>query len=185
MVILNTDAHSHSLKNIPKMTRDQFIANTRSLDGCKELTSEFLGSIYDQITASEIVHQVNKHDEGNMYHDAIKEGWMKKKAAGAAAIAWRKRFFILTLNPPQLYYFEDDKSNDPKGFIPLDRVNVPKSSRHKKGLELLPAEGELVKSAKYSRLGEVVPGEHKVVELKAQSEEDMWEWYAAISKCIG
>eukprot|EP00518_Triparma_eleuthera_P013522 CAMPEP_0182475568 /NCGR_PEP_ID=MMETSP1319-20130603/27589_1 /TAXON_ID=172717 /ORGANISM="Bolidomonas pacifica, Strain RCC208" /LENGTH=61 /DNA_ID=CAMNT_0024676567 /DNA_START=154 /DNA_END=336 /DNA_ORIENTATION=- len=61
------------------MTRDQFIANTRSLDGCKELTNEFLGSIYDQITASEIVHQVNKHDEGNMYHDAIKEGWMKKK----------------------------------------------------------------------------------------------------------
>ena len=167
------------------MTREQFITNTRLVDGCKELKNEFLGSIYDDIITTEIKHQVNKHDDGNLYHDAIKEGWMKKKAAGAAAIAWRKRFFILTKNPPQLYYFEDDKSNDPKGFIPLTGINIKKSSKHKKGLELSPARGDLVKSAKYSRSGEIVEGEHKVVELKAQSEEEMWEWYAAISKCIG
>ena len=184
VIILNTDAHSHNLKQLAKMTKEQFINNTRSIEGCDELNPEFLGEIYDEITENEIVHQEDKHDEGNLFHDSVKEGWMRKKAAGAAAIAWRKRFFILTKNPPQLYYFEDDKSNDPKGYIPLENVNVSKSKKHKKGLELTPVKGELLKSVKYSRSGELVLGEHKVAELKAQSVEDCWEWYEAITRVI-
>ncbi|GMH67266.1 hypothetical protein TL16_g04636 [Triparma laevis f. inornata] len=184
VIILNTDAHSHNLKQLAKMTKLQFTHNTRDIEGCKELSTEFLESIYDEVTANEIVHQENKHDEGNLFHDAVKEGWMRKKAAGAAAIAWRKRFFILTKNPPQLYYFEDDKSNDPKGYIPLENVNVSKSKKHKKGLELTPMKGELLKSVKYSRSGELVLGEHKVAELKAQSIEESWEWYEAITGII-
>ena len=44
--------------------------------------------------------------------------------------------------------------------------------------------GELLKSVKYSRSGELVLGEHKVAELKAQSVEDCWEWYEAITRVI-
>lgn len=44
--------------------------------------------------------------------------------------------------------------------------------------------GELLKSVKYSRSGELVLGEHKVAELKAQSIEESWEWYEAITGII-
>eukprot|EP00520_Triparma_pacifica_P012487 CAMPEP_0118672044 /NCGR_PEP_ID=MMETSP0785-20121206/22329_1 /TAXON_ID=91992 /ORGANISM="Bolidomonas pacifica, Strain CCMP 1866" /LENGTH=389 /DNA_ID=CAMNT_0006566977 /DNA_START=140 /DNA_END=1306 /DNA_ORIENTATION=- len=178
VVILNTDIHSQNLnksKHI-RMTKDQFIDNTRHMEGCSELSKEFLESIYDDISANEIVHQENKDDlHGNLFSDSVKEGWMKKKAPGIAVTSWRRRWFILTKNPPQLTYFEDEKTNDPKGYIPLVDVGIVKSTKHKKGLELFPENGGTLKSAKYLR-GELVVGEHQIAELKAESVEESWSW---------
>lgn len=185
VVILNTDAHSQNLKGkFEKMTKPQFIDNTKHMDGCEALTDEFLESIYDDISKSEIVHQESRSDlHGNLFSDSVKEGWMKKKAAGLAAVSWRRRWFILTKSPPQLTYFEDNKTNDPKGFIPLVDVAVKKSEKHKKGIELLPENGQVLKSVKYLR-GEMVVGEHNIAELKAESQEESWMWFESINKVL-
>lgn len=186
VIILNTDAHWQGKNKVKhqRMTRDEFCENTRSMEACESLDQELLEAVYDDITANEIVHQHSKHDEGNLFQDSLKEGWMKKKAAGVAAITWRRRYFILTKNPPQLFYFENEKVSNPKGYIPLEGgLSLRRSSKHKKGLELVPSGGGLVKSAKYLR-GKLELGEHQLVELKAESIEESWAWYESINKVL-
>ena len=119
VIMLNTDAHSRSLKASKKMTKPQFIKNCSGIDYQKEFTKDMLGKIFDDIIGQEILHQVDKHDDGNLFADSVKEGWMKKQGA-KAPYTWKKRYFILSRSPPQMYYFEDEKSADPIGYIPLD-----------------------------------------------------------------
>lgn len=188
VVILNTDLHSQNLhkKSHTRMTKAQFCDNTRHMEGCEGLSLEFLENMYDDIAGDEIVHQENRADlHGNLFSDSVKEGWMKKKAPGIAVTSWRRRWFILTKNPPQLTYFEDDKTSDPKGYIPMVDVGVRKTdkTKHKKGIELFPKNGGMLKSAKYLR-GELVVGEHQIAELKAESMDECWEWLAAINDVL-
>ena len=83
VIMLNTDVHSRSLKSSKKMTRVQFIKNCGGIDYEKEFTAERLGKIYDEISKSEIAHQTDKHDDGNLFSEAVKEGYMKKQGATA------------------------------------------------------------------------------------------------------
>ena len=52
VIMLNTDLHNSHVKR--KMSKPEFIKNTLGIKDCKDLTEEFLGSIYDEIETNEI-----------------------------------------------------------------------------------------------------------------------------------
>ncbi|KAH6817824.1 SEC7-like guanine nucleotide exchange family protein [Perilla frutescens var. frutescens] len=52
VILLNTDAHNPMVKN--KMSADDFIRNNRGIDDGKDLPEEYLRSLYDRISRSEI-----------------------------------------------------------------------------------------------------------------------------------
>ena len=182
--MLNTDVHSKSLKGSKKMTKVQFVKNCGGIDYEKEFSKEMLGKIYDEISGQEIAHQIGRHDDGNLFADSVKEGYMKKQGA-TAPYNWKKRYFILARNPPQLCYFTDDQQADPIGYIPLDNdVIVVKSETHTKGLEILNRNGGLVKSVRYNKKREMILGEHKKTCLKGATADDCWEWIHAIQSVL-
>ena len=56
-IMLNTDAHNPAVKKEKKMTRAQFVANNRGIDGRGarlDLPKSFLEHLYDGITSNEI-----------------------------------------------------------------------------------------------------------------------------------
>jgi len=186
VIMLNTDMYSPSLQKnrLPKMTKKQFVANTKHIDATA-FTTEFLEEIYNDIARSEISHTDTKHDEGNLFHDAVKEGWMKKQS-DSAPYQWQKRYFILTKSPPQLYYFKGEGQIDPTGYIPLENITLNKMDpkKHKKGFEMVPsAESGMttVKSAKYGAGGALQLGQHMQFSFKGESIEEAWEWIRMIN----
>ena len=50
--MLTTDLHSPQVKN--KMTKDQYINMNRGINDSEDLPAEYLSSIYDEISGSEI-----------------------------------------------------------------------------------------------------------------------------------
>ncbi|KAK9164767.1 hypothetical protein Syun_005669 [Stephania yunnanensis] len=52
VIMLNTDAHNSMVKD--KMSKADFIRNNRGIDDGKDLSEEYLGSLYDQIVKNEI-----------------------------------------------------------------------------------------------------------------------------------
>ncbi len=188
-IMLNTDQHSPSLsKNrLPKMTKLQFIANTKGIPGSTEFTSEFLSSIYDDIVREEIEHQTSKHDDGNLFHDPVKEGWLKKKSP-TPPYSWQKRYFILSKNPPNLYYFKAEQHTDPTGYIPLQDVKVSKIDikQSKKAFELtsMNPSDTMVKSVKYGLNGALELGQHKSFQLKGVDVAQCYDWIQKLNQVI-
>ena len=52
IIMLTTDLHSPQVKN--KMTKDQYINMNRGINDSEDLPAEYLSSIYDEISGSEI-----------------------------------------------------------------------------------------------------------------------------------
>ncbi|XP_074583100.1 brefeldin A-inhibited guanine nucleotide-exchange protein 1-like [Curcuma longa] len=52
VIMLNTDAHNNMVKD--KMSKAEFIRNNRGIDDGKDLSEDYLGSLYDQIVKNEI-----------------------------------------------------------------------------------------------------------------------------------
>ncbi|XP_041997061.1 brefeldin A-inhibited guanine nucleotide-exchange protein 1-like [Salvia splendens] len=52
VIMLNTDAHNSMVKD--KMTKADFIRNNRGIDDGKDLSEDYLGSLYDHIVKNEI-----------------------------------------------------------------------------------------------------------------------------------
>ncbi|BFZ59154.1 guanine nucleotide exchange protein for ADP-robosylation factor [Saitoella coloradoensis] len=53
VIMLNTDAHNPQIKN--RMTKQDFVKNNRGINDNADLPPEYLGAIYDEIQANEIV----------------------------------------------------------------------------------------------------------------------------------
>lgn len=65
VIMLNTDQHSAKLKG-PRMTKDDFIKNNRGINDNQDLPSEYLGSIFDEITNNEIVLFTEREHAANI-----------------------------------------------------------------------------------------------------------------------
>ncbi|KAK7340119.1 hypothetical protein VNO77_20813 [Canavalia gladiata] len=52
VILLNTDAHNHMVKN--KMSADDFIKNNRGIDDGKDVPEEYLRALYERISRNEI-----------------------------------------------------------------------------------------------------------------------------------
>lgn len=57
MIMLNTDAHNHQVKN--KMTREGFIKNNKGINDGADLPEEYLTAIFDRIVDNEIKMRVS------------------------------------------------------------------------------------------------------------------------------
>ncbi|CAI0400986.1 unnamed protein product [Linum tenue] len=60
VILLNTDAHNHMVKN--KMSADDFIRNNRGIDDGKDLPEEYLRSLYARISTNEIKMKEDNFD---------------------------------------------------------------------------------------------------------------------------
>jgi len=98
------------------MTKEQFLRNNRGIDDGKDLPRSVLEGIYDDITANEILTVCDRDDDGNLFANPAKDGWMDKLGVGALA-GFKKRYFILSGS--LLYYFKEQNDVDPVGFIML------------------------------------------------------------------
>ncbi|KAJ5722760.1 hypothetical protein N7488_000795 [Penicillium malachiteum] len=65
VIMLNTELHSAKLKG-PRMTKDDFIKNNRGINDSQDLPSEYLGSIYDEISTNEIVLDTEREHAANI-----------------------------------------------------------------------------------------------------------------------
>ncbi|KAI8812764.1 hypothetical protein BJ742DRAFT_552239 [Cladochytrium replicatum] len=75
VIMLNTDQHNSQVKK--RMTKEDFLKNNRGIDDGKDLDPAFLGEIYDDISANEIV----------MFDEASKAG-----AAGTPDVSADARY---------------------------------------------------------------------------------------------
>ncbi|KAJ5577453.1 uncharacterized protein N7459_006417 [Penicillium hispanicum] len=66
VIMLNTDQHSTKLGKAPRMTKEDFIKNNRGINDNQDLPSEYLGSIYDEIAANEIVLETEREHAANV-----------------------------------------------------------------------------------------------------------------------
>ena len=70
VIMLNTDLHNSHVKR--KMSKQEFIKNTLGIKDCKDLTEEFLTSIYDQIEANEIkMHHKKEEADTTTQQEAV------------------------------------------------------------------------------------------------------------------
>lgn len=84
-----------------------------------------------------------------------------------------------------LYYFEDEKSPEPKGILPLEDVSVSASAEKSFAFSLTHDGGEAIKSAKTvgasgSKRGSLEPGRHTTFVFAAEAEEDRQRWMRAL-----
>mmetsp|Transcript_4076 Transcript_4076/g.15739 ORF Transcript_4076/g.15739 Transcript_4076/m.15739 type:complete len:405 (-) Transcript_4076:425-1639(-) len=190
-VMLNTDQHNPSIADSRRMTKEDFIRNNRGIDGGKDLAREVLEGIFDSIKAEELKTVEDRDDQGNLFTSTVRQGWLRKR--GGALGNWQKRYFILTEQPPALYYFMTESDLDPRGFFMLDTgVEVRKSEGHVKQMELVPIPTELgtgqpsslLKSAKFNSRMEIQLGRHQKCVLKGTDEADAWEWVQQLDLVI-
>lgn len=65
MIMLNTDAHNHSVKN--KMTKEEFLKNNKGINDGSDLAPEYLSGIYDRILSNEIKMRDDSLLEGSSH----------------------------------------------------------------------------------------------------------------------
>ncbi|PRP85288.1 ankyrin repeat-containing protein [Planoprotostelium fungivorum] len=172
-IMLNTDLHSSSIKK--KMTRQEFLSTTKTINNGGPLPKRWLLNLYEKILNDEI-----KMD-GAMYATAEKKGWLTKQAGGQIK-TWKRRWFVLDHNI--LYYFKTPQG-EPAGIIPLENIRVVRADAKKKYcLQLTDSTGQEIKSCKINEDGSVVRGHHAVYYIAAQSEEDLTSWMNAITNSV-
>ena len=126
IVMLNTDAHNPAMKQHKKMTKQQFVGNNRGIDGGRDVPTEVLEGIYDDIVRNQIVTVTEREDENELlFSNPTAVGRMEKRGADEMSqrfLSWRKRYFIISSSI--LYYFRDKTDSDPLGFIMLTDLDV-------------------------------------------------------------
>ena len=158
VIMLNVDSHNPNIAKKNKMTKEQFIRNNRGIDDGKDLPKETLEAIFDDITKNEILTTVDRDDDGNLFSNPGKEGWMDKMGGhvGAGLLGqWRSRYFILSGG--LLYYFKEQNDCDPIGFIMLNDVTA-ESATGSKAIAVTPG---AVVAATSAGSGEAVSAEQQ------------------------
>mmetsp|Transcript_23896 Transcript_23896/g.75261 ORF Transcript_23896/g.75261 Transcript_23896/m.75261 type:complete len:362 (-) Transcript_23896:7-1092(-) len=189
-VMLNTDQHNPNIKEDRRMTMQEFVKNNRGIDDGQDLPLDTLQGIYASIRREELKTVNDRDDQGNLFTTTVRQGWLRKQ--GGALGGWQKRYFILTEQPPALYYFLTEKDLDPRGFFMLDTgVEVLKSEGHVKQIELVPTQREagfpqssLLKSAKFNSKMEIQQGRHRRCVLKGVDEADAVEWVEQLGNVV-
>mmetsp|Transcript_52808 Transcript_52808/g.146612 ORF Transcript_52808/g.146612 Transcript_52808/m.146612 type:complete len:171 (+) Transcript_52808:581-1093(+) len=161
------------------MTEEEFINNNRGIDNGESLPAQLLSELYQGIVNNEILTTKERDDEGNLFTDPLKEGWMRKQ--GGIHKGWSKRWFILSGQPSTLFYFQNENDIDPKGFFPLENVEASRSERDEKQIELRPKMGGFLKSAKYENSG-LVTGNHKKCILKCPNSDEAQRWVELLNE---
>lgn len=69
MIMLNTDAHNHQVKN--KMTREGFIRNNQGINDGADLPEEYLIAIFNRIVENEIKMRVSELICGQVARDIL------------------------------------------------------------------------------------------------------------------
>lgn len=72
-IMLNTDAHSAHIKK--KMTKAEFLNNTKFINNGGPLPKEYMEALYDKIVNDEI----KMESDGKMWTNADKKGWLIKQ----------------------------------------------------------------------------------------------------------
>ena len=75
---------------------------------------ELLENCYRAIEHNEI-----RIEQREYIRCAAREGWLTKQ--GGRIKTWKRRWVVLD-ESGVLYYFEDPKAAEPKGFVPLEEV---------------------------------------------------------------
>eukprot|EP00908_Phaeocystis_cordata_P012757 Transcript_23752.p2 GENE.Transcript_23752~~Transcript_23752.p2 ORF type:complete len:535 (+),score=238.14 Transcript_23752:46-1650(+) len=174
LIMLNTDAHSDQIP--VKMTLDQFISNNRGIgENGSDLPDALLTQLYQSIQANEIIIEQRE------YIKSVREGWLGKQ--GGRVKTWKRRYVILSGNV--LYYFKSPKDKAPAGFLPLENIEV-RAHKEKNQFELVPAEGQMLKSVKMAtdkkNQGGFEQGHHKSFMFKANDAEELDRWVQAIRR---
>jgi cytohesin len=169
-IMLNTDLHNPAIKN--KMTRDEFIKNTRHISD--ELSTEFLTELYDNISRHEIKMDVDA------FGDQEKSGFLAKRQLAG----WKRKWFVLSNN--NLYYFNDKDDKNPRFILPLEALQVRKASQlgQKYCCEIFDANARLLKCCKLSGDGVLIEAKQKTLILAADTEAERDDWLAAIGQNV-
>eukprot|EP01114_Cavostelium_apophysatum_P015711 TRINITY_DN4342_c0_g1_i2.p1 TRINITY_DN4342_c0_g1~~TRINITY_DN4342_c0_g1_i2.p1 ORF type:complete len:644 (-),score=193.46 TRINITY_DN4342_c0_g1_i2:16-1947(-) len=175
-IMLNTDAHSPQIKK--KMTKAEFINNTKTINNGTALPREFMEVLYDKI----IYDEIKMETEGKMWTNAEKKGWLTKQEGGSIK-TWKRRWFILDNNC--LYYFRTPQDVEPCGIIPLENLLVTRADNKKKNcLMITDPSGRAIKSARIASDGSVVKGNDLSFYVATQSAEEAESWLNAINTNI-
>ncbi|ESO07780.1 hypothetical protein HELRODRAFT_76119, partial [Helobdella robusta] len=177
IIMLNTSLHNPSVKE--KMTVDRFITMNRGIDNGKDLPQELLANLYDSIKKEPFkIPEDDGNDLMHTFFNPVKEGWLWKQ--GGRYKSWKRRWFIL--NDNCLYYFQYTTDKEPKGIIPLERVQVrdvmDKGKTH--CFELYSTSNDVIKACKTDAEGKVIEGSHNVYRMSASTGEEKAEWVNAI-----
>eukprot|EP01100_Stratorugosa_tubuloviscum_P002714 TRINITY_DN1645_c0_g1_i2.p1 TRINITY_DN1645_c0_g1~~TRINITY_DN1645_c0_g1_i2.p1 ORF type:complete len:1407 (-),score=647.45 TRINITY_DN1645_c0_g1_i2:5-4201(-) len=176
VIMLNTDAHSSSIKH--KMTKEQFIRNNTGLGDNNDLPHEYLAIVYDRIISNEIKMETG---DFNILTKTEKEGWLVKQ--GGRIKTWKKRWFILSSQ--SLYYFASPDSDraKPIGVITLENLVVREYPKKKLTFELYSPNKEPINTKKMSA-NKSQKGHHDNFIMSASTELEVQEWIEAIrSNC--
>jgi len=174
IIMLNTDLHNPQVAN--KMTLEQWFRNNRGIGiGGADLPQQMLEELYHAISGEEI-----KLEQREFIRNTNCEGWLIKR--GGRVRTWKKRWVILSGSV--LYYFEDAKSPEPKGLVPLEDVAVRTSSEKPFAFTLSHVAGDNAKfkSAKATKAGgSMQAGKHTVFVFAADSEDERKRWMRAVA----
>eukprot|EP01117_Protostelium_nocturnum_P013961 TRINITY_DN5264_c0_g1_i1.p1 TRINITY_DN5264_c0_g1~~TRINITY_DN5264_c0_g1_i1.p1 ORF type:complete len:782 (+),score=223.75 TRINITY_DN5264_c0_g1_i1:110-2455(+) len=171
-IMLSTDLHSHSIKK--KITKQQFLNNTKTINGGGPLPKTWMTNLYEKIANEEF-----KMEGQAMYATAERKGWLMKQAGGQIK-TWKRRWFVLDQN--LLYYFNNSTDKEPSGIIPLENLKVERVEHKKRYcLEIFDPSNQEVKSCKINPDGSVVRGGHTHYYIAAANEEDAKAWHHALN----
>lgn len=181
IIMLNTSLHNPSVKD--KMTVDKYISMIRGIDNGNDLPHDLLISLYDSIKKEPIkMPQDDGNDLMHTFFNPDKEGWLFKQ--GGRYKTWKRRWFIL--NDNCLYYFQYTTDKEPKGIIPLERVQVREVVDRNKPhcFELYSVSNDVIKACKTDAEGKVIEGKHSVYRLASSTSDEKNEWTQAIRNSI-
>jgi len=112
IVMLNVDLHNPNIASHRRMTVDDFIRNNREIDQGNNVEQSLLREIYSSIKEEELKTIEDRDDQGNLFTSTVCQGWLRKQ--GGRTRGWQRRYFILTKQPPALYYFMNEMDVDPR-----------------------------------------------------------------------
>jgi len=112
-IMLNTDAHSAQVKK--KMSKQEFIHNCRGINDGENFPEEYLSDIHDRI----IVDEIRMLEDGVLYPDAKKKGWMNLRISKGTKVLqkWKRWWFIML--PTTMLYFKKPADVEPIGSVDL------------------------------------------------------------------
>jgi hypothetical protein len=178
IIMLNTDAHSEKIAPERKMNLEQFISNNRGIgDGGADLPRPMLEEVYAAIVGYEIAIEQREY-----LRAVAREGWLVKQ--GGRVKTWKKRWVVVSASV--LYYFEEKKSAQFKGMVPLEDVIVRASAERPFAftLELAHSKTGVIKSAKAAADGSMTQGKHSVFLFAAESADERAAWLRALNESI-
>uniref|UniRef100_A0A915EG01 Uncharacterized protein n=1 Tax=Ditylenchus dipsaci TaxID=166011 RepID=A0A915EG01_9BILA len=112
-IMLNTSLYNPSVSSKERMSLEDFIQLTSSVNVSKDLITLIYNSIRNE------AFKFPGEDDGrdvSVFFQAEKQGWLSKQ--GMRYKTWNRRHFVLS--DKCLYYFEFPNDKEPKGIIPLE-----------------------------------------------------------------